>query len=338
MKNRVVLCIAVVLLLAPAGRGAFAWTSVGDGIEYQSFTTSEPNNLFVARMSRTNTNATIDTTVAYDMLVGARETVRAQASEADDALTWWGGSWGKRNDVVIAINGGFFNMTTGVIDGGLIQTGSYSEWFPDMGGFSGFAWKNDRTPFIGQCIDHTSSTDYVKFANNSTLAIDGINTPPGGSNLIIFTTAWDNQTPSGSRTEVLVEMDSPILTTNGSTYTTGTVRSVTQSTGSTWIPFSHIVLSADGSDGTTLKNNCSVGDQIKIYQQLTEKNEPDVHGTNACQTNTGRDWSNTFAAVNSNYHFLENNVVRVPDPAHTGYAGYMDLFFLNMLRICPSSE
>ena len=57
-----------------------------------------------------------------------------------------------------------------------------------------------------------------------------------------------------------------------------------------------------------------------------DKNEPDVQGNFACQTNTGVDWSSAFATINSNYHFLKNNVVRVPDAvAHPGYIGYVNL-------------
>ena len=182
------------------------WTSVGDGIDYQEFSAAGPNNLFVARMTRSNTNTTIDTTVAYDMMAGAKEIVRNQAARLDDAITWWGGSWGARNDVVVAINGGFYNTTTGVIDGGQVQSGWHSHWFADRGSFSGFAWKTDRTAFLGECVDYTAAKVYVRFlANGASQAIDGINRDPGTSDLVIFTPQYDNQTPSGTRTEVLVE-------------------------------------------------------------------------------------------------------------------------------------
>ncbi len=303
------------------------WTSVGDGIDYQAFTTTGPNNLFVARMARSNPNTTIDTSIAYDMMSGAKEIVRNQAARQDDAITWWGGSWGARNDVVVAINGGFYNTTTGVIDGGQVQSGWHSHWFPDKGAFSGFAWKTDRTAFHGECVDYTAAKVYVKFvANGASQAIDGINRDPGSSDLVIFTPQYDNQTPSGTRTEVLVEMSRPNLTTSGSGYSSGIIREVRQSTGSTWIPFDHLVLSAAGSEGTTLKNNSTVGAEVRIFQELVESNEPDVQGNYACQTATGVNWANVFAAINSNYHFLENGVVRVPDAVtHPGYLGYVNL-------------
>jgi hypothetical protein len=328
---RIVRAVAPCLLMALMTLGimapASAWTTVGDGIEYQAFTTSEPNNLFVTRMSRINANAIIDTSIAYDKMAGAKEIVRNQAARQDGALTWWGGSWGATNDVVVAINGGYYNTSTGVIDGGQIQSGWYAHWFPDMGAFSGFAWKTDRTAFHGECIDHTAANVYVKFLPaGSTMAIDGVNRIPGASDLVIFTPQYDNQTPTGTRMEVVVRMQSPTLTTSGSGRTTGTIISRTANTGSTWIPFDCIVLSAAGSDGTQLGTYATVGNTVEIYQKLVEKNEPDVQGNYACQTTTGVDWGNVFASINSNYHFLEGGVVRVPDAvAHPGYVGYVNL-------------
>ncbi len=326
MKRRIILGILVIALGWPS-LAFSAWTSIGDGIDYQEFTTSDPNNLFVARLTRSNTNAIIDTSIAYDTMAGAVEIVRNQAARQDGALSWWGQSWGKTNDVIVAINGGFYDLYTYEIEGGQIQSGWYAHWFADRGAFSGFAWKLDRTAFHGECVDHTDANVFVKYVSTGTnQPIKGINRTPGSSELIIFTPQYDNQTPSGTRTEVLVEMSKPNVTTNGSTYSTGTIRWKGTNTGSTWIPFDHVVLSAAGSAGTTLNNNASVGSQIRIYQKLVETNEPTVQGTNACQTETGRDWSNVFASINTNYHFLKDNVVRVPDAvAHPGYIGYVNL-------------
>jgi hypothetical protein len=86
------------------------------------------------------------------------------------------------------------------------------------------------------------------------------------------------------------------------------------------------VLSGAGTDGTTLNNYAGVGAEVRVFMELTEKNQPDVQGNYACQTNRAVNWANVFAAINSNYHFLENNVVRVPDAvAHPGYIGYVNL-------------
>ena len=161
VRHRVILGVLLVFLAQPST--VFSqWVSVGDGIDYASFAASGPNNLFVSRMTRSNANTTIDTSIALDMMSGAKEIVRNQAARQDDAISWWGGSWGARNKVVVAINGGFYDTTTGVIDGGQIQSGWYAHWFADRGSFSGFAWKTDRTAFHGECVDHTAANVYVK--------------------------------------------------------------------------------------------------------------------------------------------------------------------------------
>ncbi len=301
------------------------WTNVAVGIDYQYFRVGGTNDIFVTRMSRTNVGATIDTMIGQGKQPGYLETVSGQASRYDDAITWWGGQWGARNDVVVAINGGFYDTSTYIISGGQIQSGWHTHYFADS--FSGFAWRTNRTPFIGECVNYPANRVYVKFqSNGSTQPIDGINQAPAASDLILFTPQYNNQTPAGTRTEVLVEMSRPNLTTSGSGYTSGIIRAKAQNTGSTWIPFDHIVLSADGSDGTTLNQNAVVGSEVRIFQDLYEENGPSVQGTSACQTATGVDWANTFAAINSNFQFLKNNVVRVPDAvAHPGYIGYVNL-------------
>ena len=114
-NNQTVISVSIwILALGACSPSAFSqWINVGVGIDYQAFTAAGPNNLFVTRMARTNATAFIDTSIAYDTISGAFQTVRNQAARQDDAITWWGGSWGARNKVVAAINGGFFNTTHG---------------------------------------------------------------------------------------------------------------------------------------------------------------------------------------------------------------------------------
>ena len=56
------------------------WTSIGDGIDYQKFTATGPNNVFVTRMAVSNTNCIIGSMIALNHVAGARETVSSQAS------------------------------------------------------------------------------------------------------------------------------------------------------------------------------------------------------------------------------------------------------------------
>ena len=301
---------------------AAAWTTIGDGIEYQDFTTSDPNRLFVCRMARNNPNAVIDTTLANGYVKGGNtQIVRYQASLYDDAITWWGQNWGARNKVICAINGDFFNSNG--ITGGQCQSGWYVKRFSNWGGYSGFGWNLNRLPFFGGCVYHKPADQFIKYvATGVTQQFHGINVTRGSDQLIIYTPHYSTTTPSAtSGVEVLVELTQPLLIRKSPNYVTGYVRAVWQNSGSHYIPFDHIILSADGSAATTLLNNATIGSEVRISQYPTDYNEPDTSGNNGCAYETGLDWSSSFAAVGVNYRFLENGVVRPPDPNHSGYAG-----------------
>ena len=55
--------ISALLLLSST---AFAWETIGDGIEYQQWSISGPNNVYVARMIRSNPGAGIAMISAND--------------------------------------------------------------------------------------------------------------------------------------------------------------------------------------------------------------------------------------------------------------------------------
>jgi len=309
------------LLIASAAFGA--WTTVGDGIEYQQFLADGPNNVFVCRMARSNTNATLETTIANGTVSGARETVRNQAARYDDALSWWGQSWGGRNKVVCAVNGDFFNGTTGVITGGQCHSGWYAKRFGNWGGYSGFGWTVNRAPFVGGCVYHRPQDQIVYHAATGvTQQFDDINVARGSGQMVIYTPQYSSQTPSASTgVEVLVEVVRPMVIILSPNKVIGRVRAIWQNSGSHQIPFDHVVISADGTKAQTLLSNVSVGSEVWISQFPTDYNQPDTSGDGGCVRSTGLDWQKTFAAVGINYKFLEDGSVRPPDPAHSGYAG-----------------
>lgn len=317
------LILAAVLIALSSTQVSAAWTTVGDGIEYQEFTTPDPNRLFVCRMLRSNTNATLETSVANGTVSGARETVLNQASRYDDTLSWWGQSWGARNDVICAINGDFFNGTTGVITGGQCHSGWYAKRFGDWGGYSGFGWTVNRVPIIGGCVYHRPQDQIMKHvATGVTQQFDGINVSRGSGQMIIYTPQYNSQTPAATTgVEVLVEVVRPMVIILSPNKVIGNVRAIWQNSGEHYIPFDHVVISADGSKATTLLSNVSIGSEIWISQFPTDYNEPDIHGQGGCATGTGLDWQKAFAAIGINYRFLEAGAVRPPDPAHSGYAG-----------------
>lgn len=286
------------------------WITIGDGFEYREFTVSGPNNCFVARMQRSNLNCTLETSIAGGKLYSGKETVRNQASRYDGAINYWGQTWGQRNQVVVAVNGDFYNTTTGVPAGGQIHSGWYSKRFPEFGGWSGMAWKLNRTVFMGGCVNHTSDRQYVRYhATGATQTFNGINESRGTDHLILYTPQYDNNTHTDhSGVEVLVQLSEPLLIKPQPAQVIGTVREIRQNQGSSWIPFDHIVLSATGSRATTLLANVSIGATIGISQELNDYES-------GCSTRSSNDWTKTYACVGGNFIYLANGVARPTDNA-----------------------
>lgn len=315
--------LAFTVLCAPVS----AWVKVGDGIEYQSFTAAGPNNLFVCRMARNNTNAILESMIGSGFINdGASEIVRNQAARYDEAINWWGQEWGKRNDVVVAVNGDFF--ASSIPSGGQHHAGWQAKQYGNFGGFSGFGYRLDRNPFVGGCINNIASNQYAYFlSNGTTIRFDGINIARTTDTMMIYTPQYNTRTPAAtSGVEVLVELPRPMLMAGGSAGTVGTIKQIWQNSGSHYIPFDHVVLSADGSKATSLLAAAVVGQQVRISQYINDYNPPDTCGNNGCNYNTGVIWENTYASVGQNYHFVRNGVLWPPDSVcHPGYIGLTNL-------------
>jgi hypothetical protein len=283
------------------------WAAVGDGIEYRSYTVAGPNNVFVARMERANTNATIDSMIGSGAIYSGRETVRNQAIRYDDAINYWGRQWGRRNQVVVAINGDFFNTTTGVPSEGQIISGWNCKRFSEFGGWGGMVWTLNRTVFMAGCVNNPGAKQYITFLNTGvTAGFNGINTARSGSNdLLIYTSHYDSNTHTDNTgSEVLVELTQPMIITPQPGKVIGTVRQIRPNLGSTYIPFDHIVLSANGSKATTLLANVSVGSQIGITQEPRDYYPSGATSHDGCSTNTGHDWTSAYSVVGGNFSFL----------------------------------
>src|SRR5512147_1881552 len=126
----VILALISGLSIQPA-QTADGWEPVAAGIDYQQFHVNGPNNVYVARMDRSNPNVTLESMTAYGRLSGGRETISSMARRSDQAINYWGGAWGARNKVVVAINGDFENSTLVVPTRGQFLSGWYSKRFSD---------------------------------------------------------------------------------------------------------------------------------------------------------------------------------------------------------------
>lgn len=276
------------ILTAVSARTVLAWTLVGPGIEYQEFHLADPNNVFVTRMDRSNPVCMIDSSLGQGRISGGRETVRNQAARYDDTIGYWHQDWGRRYDVVVAVNGDFFNLTTGVPHGGQVIGG----WLVKPFESTSFRWSMQRQAVLNSALHSSVRVTYVSTATSQT--IDGINRDRGADELVMYTPQYDRSTNTdGSGTEVLVQLSRPALIVPGADPVHGHITDIRQNQGATPIPFDHVVLSATGEAETTLLNNATAASAVTLS-----------HEGSGVST-----WMNTYASVGADVICLTNGII-----------------------------
>ena len=287
----------------PSAQSPDAWVGVDTGIQFQLFHLFNPRpmNIFVARLERGNSQVTLDSAIAQGKLYEGRETVRGMASRSNQAINYWGQTWGNRNRVAVAINGYFFNLNSGTPMSGQVQSGWYAQRFDDFVGNNGFAWGLNRSAFIGDCVYHTPADQFITYLKSGkTQKVHGLNQPRGDDQLVLYTPQYDVKTHTdASGIEILVEMSRPALILPGPAMAKGTVVEIRDRRGSTSMPFDHVVLSGSGLIRDKLLENIRIGDEIGISQEITD-----------CAGSTPKYWTKTYASIGGDYHFLNGGVIR----------------------------
>lgn len=304
--------------LAAAPTIDLGWQSIVPGIDYQQFQLPNPNNVFVARMDRNNLNLILESSIAQGKLSEGKETVSSMFARYDQALNYWGGNanppnWGMRNQAVVAINGSYYDIYTGVPQGGQIQSGWYAKRYENCGGWSGFAWKLDRSVFIGENVIHRPDKQRITFpATGNFQQVDGINDQRSENDLILFTPQYNTRTGTDDTgSEVLVEMSRPTMILPEPAFATGFVRQIRVNQGNSLIPFNYIVLSAKGTAAQALLANVQVGSEIHVSQEITST-EAD------CLTPFPLSWTKTYSSVQGTFFFLKNGEIQdFDDPGAT---------------------
>jgi hypothetical protein len=247
------------IILLGTGPSVLAWSGVAEGIEYQQFVLPDPNRVYVARLERDNPACLIASSIGRGTYLGGTETIPDQADRYDGAINYWHEDWGRRNDVIVAINGDFVEPGTTIPASGQVQDGGFCHAFSS----SGFRWTLDREAFI---TGGTSATyQATDLTSGYTQQVNGVNRGRASNELIIYTPQYDDNTNTDSAgAEVLVELGRPLLLASPSDPVYGTVADVRPAAGSTPIPFDHVVLSGSGSAATALVNGVAVGDRIAL--------------------------------------------------------------------------
>lgn len=318
------------------------WEQVGPGIEYREYQLPDPNNVFVTRMDRNNPQVIIESSIARGRLSGGLETVSGMDQRYDGAINYWDQTWGNRNDVVVAINGYYFDYLTGIPRQGQVHSGWYSKLFDkcETGtGGSGFAWKLDRQAFIGESVRNPvkevhyflsdesygqPATRSVSLVNNVLQSIylpliahvvtvvipepkqvfDGINTQRGQDQLILYTPQYgrDTGTDKTDSLEVLVQMTSPSL--------------IKDSKDEEFFPKGIIKRIYDNRGSTPI-----TFDHVVLSMHGIKKDEflaigPEIDEEigilqmiRECGDSPRFDWEDTYASIGGAFYFLKNGVI-----------------------------
>jgi hypothetical protein len=252
-----------------------------------------------------NLNVTLESSIALGKISGGTESVSQMVTRYDQAINYWDESWGSRNQVIVAINGYFFDPETGIPWRGQIHSSWYSKQFDDLESGSGFVWKLDRSAFIGGCVAHKPAKQIITFlTTGETQPFNGINVVRGDDDLIVYTPQYDKKTQTEDEgLEVLVELKKPLMIFPSPGMIDGKVVDIRDGNGSSPIQFDHVVLSASGERRTELLGKIKVGDEIGFSQEVK-------HWESNCQTPSNYSWDKTYASIGGSFVFLQNGVIQ----------------------------
>lgn len=276
------------------------WQSVAEGIEYRPFTLGGPIRAYVVRMELEQSELILEAGLANGIVREGYQTVSGIAEHYEDTLNTWDGHWGPRSDVIVAMNGSYFDLESGVAEDGLIQSGWYVSQYNDVGGSSGLAWKEDRSIFIGECAYHSPKNQFVRnISTGKRFPLDKINHKVREDQIMLLTPQFGPLSFGSGHTEVLVEMTQPAGLLADGESAVGVVRDVYDDDGPITIPFDHIVLSARNAGRKVLRSQLHTGDVIAIEMQIT-------HLDRRCEHPVSDDWDGTYTSVAGNWVFLRD--------------------------------
>ena len=264
-------------------------------------------------MDRSNPQVTLESAIGGGSLAVDKETVSQMAARYEQALNSWGGTWGPRTHPIVAINGSFYDVPTGVPEGAMVASGWFTNWHYKHVTAIGFVWTLERQALMSQCIAYEPDRQQLTFlASGDTFPISGVDVEPGRNEVIVYTPAYATTTPeSEAVAEVLVELSRPMTVMPNPAMVKGVIRDVRDSQGGTPIPFDHVVLSGVRHFRSVLLNQARVGEEIGISLEITDLGE-------GCKSRVTPDWTKAYAGLGGSYDFLRDGQVReFSDPGAT---------------------
>lgn len=299
--------------LAQSGTG---WTDLAPGVQYQEFILPGPVRTYVARMEIVDSapndgiTNTLETALGRGVL-GGLETVRGMAARYDDAISFWGQTWGNRSDILVAVNGSYFGGSD-TPENGMVQSGWYAKRFTDLGGGSGLAWTLNRQVFIGDCIYHQPAKQVIRIEDSQGVirwdgTFTGTNVSRGNNDLVLYTPQFGTRTPARTDgAEIVLQLNRPLLIIPSSaTSVIGTVTAIRDRQGATLIPFDSIVLSAGENRRGALLDQLEIGSTVRINQEITSLSRD-------CTTAQSLPWTKVYSSLGAAFHLLDDGSAFVP--------------------------
>ena len=308
MRLKAILSLLILMkLFTHLGRTSAqpGWAVIAPGIEFRQFYLQDPNIVHVARMDRSYVNLGLESSIALGKLSGGTETVSSMAARYDQAINYWGETWGNRNKVVVAINGYFYDTETGVPWRGQVHSGWYAKRFDDRQNGSGLVWKMDRSLFIGGCVIHRPEVQTITFlTTGESLSFNAINAPRGENQLVLYTPQYDNSTYADeSGVEVVVEMRRPTMIIPSPSMSVGVIRQVRAHLPGADIPFDNVVLSGHGTAEAALLRLAKEGEEIGISQDIR-------HFDAYCSASSPNNWEKAYASIGGSFAFLQAGAIQ----------------------------
>jgi hypothetical protein len=301
------LVAAVVVTGWPASASTEGWRTIIPGVTYQEFVLPGPVRVYVARMDIAASDVILESSIATGALAEGRETVSEMAARYDGTLTAWGGAWGPRRRVVVAVNGSSYFPESGEPYGGLVHDGWYALRFGEVAGTSGLAWTSEREAAIGGCVSNPEAGNIVVHSRTgSPFSIRSVNRSVTG--LTLFTPQYGPATPErGNVREAVLEVDRPLGLAPLTRPVRGVVREVKRG-GNTPLLFDEIVLAARGGEARNWIEAVEAGDVLTIAQEIVDL------GHN-CRSDPFVNWANVHASIGGGFEFLHAGRLRESDDA-----------------------
>jgi hypothetical protein len=296
--------------LPSAPSQAESWSPVAPGVDYRLFTVPGPRRVHVARLKIASPDVIIESAIASGELSQGIETVGAMARRYDGSLIAWGGQWGPRARVLVAINGSSFDAETGEPYGGLFHSGEYGLRYGDVAGGTGFVWTSDRRAVIRGCVNHQAERQVVtRLADGTNAEIGAVNEASRRMGLNLYTASFGAATPEARKvTEVILRVDRPIGVAPLPNGALGTVVALREAGGATPLLFDQAVLNARGPEATAFLKRLRPGEAVKISEEITDLGF-------GCKTQGGFDWTDAYAAIGGGFVFLRDGEIRESDDA-----------------------